>query len=236
MLAVFYTHLYRHSLEALISCPELAFVYLARGKKVHVNEADATPHEGMAFNKEEDLVIIGFGDDGQCVQQRYDFLTVTEIATGELAQDERMEDGIFSFQQRAEAPARFTKVVNPNRCVDKDHYAVLRRGIRCASGSEPPRAARRCALWRAIRASSPIRTKVVFSHTPVSREAFCRIASSILSVVFIWASMALSYACVNSQRGPDVSLKAGSPKGKPLGTDLLSGWAMPPMGADQLPR
>ena len=200
MLAVFYTHLYRHSLEALISCPKLALVHLARGKKVHINEADPAPHEGVAFNKEEDLVIIGFGDDGQCVQQRYDFLTVTEIPTGELAQDERMEDGAFSFQQRAEAPARFSEVVNPHRRVDKDHYAVLRRGIRCASGSEPPRAARRCALCRATSASSPIRTKVVFSRTPVSREASFRIASSILSVVFIWASMGVTCVCVNCQR------------------------------------
>jgi hypothetical protein len=49
-------------------------------------------------------------------------------------------------------------------------------------------------LSRAIKASKPSRTKEVFSLTPVSRDAFSNILSSMLSVVLICINV--HYICI----------------------------------------
>ena len=60
--------------------------------------------------------------------------------------------------------------------------------------SVPPSLASRLLLSRAIKASKPSRTKEVFSLTPVSRDAFSNILSSMLSVVLICINM--HYVCI----------------------------------------
>jgi len=82
-----------------------------------------------------------------------------------------MEKHVFLIKQLRKTAASLSEVVNPDRRVDQYHYAPPRRGTRFASGSLPPSEGRRCALRRATSASSPMRTNVVFSRTPVSRDA-----------------------------------------------------------------
>ena len=81
---------------------------------------------------------------------------------------------------------------NPNGSVYNDHIrfqADLRLGMERSLFSVPPSLASRMLLSRAIKASKPSRTKEVFSLTPVSREAFSNILSSMLSVVLICINM-----------------------------------------------
>jgi hypothetical protein len=61
-------------------------------------------------------------------------------------------------------------VVNPHGRVNENHRPGpgRRLGMGRNSGSVPPRAARRLAAPRAIKASKPARTKAVFSSMPVS--------------------------------------------------------------------
>ena len=93
-------------------------------------------------------------------------------------------------------PASLAKVGNPNRSIDKDHiwpYAGLRLGMGRRFFSVPPSLASLLLLSRAIKASKPSRTKDVFSLTPVSRDAFSKILSSMLSVVLICICMPILY-------------------------------------------
>ena len=72
----------------------------------------------------------------------------------------------------------------------------------------PPRAISRLTAASRTRVSSPIRTKAVFSVTPVASEAACNKASSILIVVRICIKMPLG--CIQ------VKTKAAAREGKPL--------------------
>jgi hypothetical protein len=55
------------------------------------------------------------------------------------------------------------EVGNPDRSINEDHQALLRRGTLGSLGWLPPSAASRFAASRAIRASNPALTRAVFS-------------------------------------------------------------------------
>ncbi len=79
---------------------------------------------------------------------------------------------------------------------DENHAALRERRRRTARSrfSVPPRLAKRRALSLVISASSPSRTREVFSLIPVSRSASRNSESSILSVVLM--CMKMSYSCI----------------------------------------
>jgi hypothetical protein len=162
---------------------------MTRCQKVHVYKTNAASHDGVPLKKDKNFIVIGFRGKRQGMQQGNNLLPVLEIATCKLPDNKRVEKHFLLLKQIGEAATFLSEVINPYRGVDKDHYTALRRGTRFAPGSLPQRAAKRRALWREMSASSPIRTKVVFSRTPVSRDASARIVSSILSVVFIHIRM-----------------------------------------------
>jgi hypothetical protein len=88
--------------------------------------------------------------------------------------------------------AALPQVGNPHGCINDDHgydLADLRLGIGRRSFSVPPSLASRLLFSRAIRTSSPSRTKTVFSLTPVKRDAFYNISSSMVNVVLICIDM-----------------------------------------------
>jgi hypothetical protein len=165
-------------------------------QKVHVYQTDATPHEGVALDKEEYFIVIGLRGGCQRMQQGRDLSPILQVAAGKLSENKGMEKHFFLLKQLRKTATGLSEVVNPYRRVNQYHYAILRRRTRFASGSLPPSETRRCALRRATSASSPMRTNVVFSRTPVSRDASFRIASSILSVVFIHTRMGDMDVCV----------------------------------------
>ena len=91
--------------------------------------------------------------------------------------------------------------------------------------SVAPRAARRAALSRAIKASSPILTNEVFSRTPVSSEARDSAASSMLSVVLIHISMHNGYVFVKGKTGRRRRLFRGPRRYSELPADTMA-WTM----------
>jgi hypothetical protein len=188
-LAEFGFHSGRDGSEPFVFRPQPASVQMARCQQVDINQANAASHESMSLEEQENLVILDLVHRRKGVQQGHDFPPVRQIPAGQFPKDKRMHGNLVHFQERGEGAARHTEVVNPNGCVHEHHYAALRRGMRLAPGSEPPSAAKRRALWRATRASRPIRTNAVFSFTPVSRDARAKIPSSMLSVVFIHLNM-----------------------------------------------
>ncbi len=166
---------------------------------MHINQPNAFSHQLMTFNKKEHFIILGAGCRRQCMEQRNNLFAVFQIAASQLTDHKRMNHHLLLFQQIDQLCIGFTKMVNPNGCIDQNHAAVLRRGTSFTSGSLPPRAASRSALRRAISASSPMRINAVFSLTPVSFAASLNSASSIFSVVFIHTYMALLDGCVKSK-------------------------------------
>jgi hypothetical protein len=108
------------------------------------------------------------------------------MSDSEFADDEWMDENDTIVEQGAQFRVGFTKMVNPDRGVDKDHRAGgRRRGGAFARGSLPPKRANRRALSRSIRAFKPSRTRPDFSVRPVSACASATSLSSRARVVRI---------------------------------------------------
>jgi len=93
--------------------------------------------------------------------------------------------------------------VDPADPFAKDPLRSLRfqrrlRGAAEARVSAPPMAASLLAASRRTKASKPIRTREVFSVTPVRRDASAMSLSSIFSVVLICINMGLLDASVKA--------------------------------------
>ena len=114
---------------------------------------------------------------------------VFQITASQFAGYERMNQNT-SFEQ---APGKIgltaPEMLDPNGRVREDHHADRRRGTLVILGFVPPRAAKRLPASRAISASSPARTKAVFSRIPVNSRARSSRALSIINVVLICISM-----------------------------------------------
>jgi len=103
------------------------------------------------------------------------------------------------------------KMIHPDRSINNNHdYFVedLRLGMAFNSFSVPPSLASRLLLSRAIKASSPSRTKAVFSEIPVRREAFSNILSSIFNVVLICIMM--HHLCIHVNSKSNLKIKKGN--------------------------
>jgi hypothetical protein len=207
--AEFDVHLFGHGLETFVICPQAARGNVTGRQDLDINQTDAASHQPVALYEQECFIIVRFGCFRQRVQQSDDFLPVLQIAARQFPKDERMHGDPFRLEKRRESAACFPEVINPNGCVHEDHYAVLRRGTPLAAGSDPPKAANRRALQRATKASSPMWTKEVFSFTPVRWEAFLRIASSMLSVVFMHTNMADMDVSINQPTASNEALRVG---------------------------
>lgn len=111
------------------------------------------------------------------------------------------------------------EVLHPDGRVREDHFRRLdsrRRAGKVRVGMVPPRAARRRAASRWMRASRPMRTRAVFSVSPVYSTACASRESSMFSVVLIHAPMPFSCASVkgwigsSSQRSARFSKPVGA--------------------------
>jgi len=103
-------------------------------------------------------------------------------------------------EQFAQAMIAAAEMIHPYRSINKNHlwhYWGRRLGMDCSFFSVPPSLASRLLASRAIKASSPSRTKAVFSLIPVIRDALAKISSSMLSVERIHINMHQSCIFVN---------------------------------------
>jgi len=108
-------------------------------------------------------------------------------------------------EQPGQAMIAAAEMIHPYRSINKNHlwdYWGRRLGMDCSSFSVPPSLASRLLASRAIKASSPSRTKAVFSLIPVIRDALAKISSSMLSVVRIHINMHQSCIFFNTHLYP----------------------------------
>src|SRR5438093_159579 len=158
---------------------------------MRVDPADPTTEQPVFFNEGEDLVVPRDMGAGEGLEQRQDLPTISDLATCELADDERVREDLLVEEERNERPVPGAQMVDPDRGVDQRHATRPPRRLRIRDNrfSVPPSWARRRALSRAMSASSPIRTRAVFSEIPVSLAAWRRSASSMFRVVLMYASI-----------------------------------------------
>ncbi len=168
------------SQQAPIACPQLAASGQSGGRKeMGVDVTDAEPVKRYDIDHALDFVV-GCRGGGAKVAQRIQYgLAIAHAGERELADDERMNQHAFGFQQGRKRRIAGPNVVDPHLSVDKNHAGSDgRRGTDSRSGSVPPRRASRRALSRAINARSASLTSADFSVTPVN---CCALASSASS-------------------------------------------------------
>jgi len=120
-------------------------------------------------------------------------------------------------EQVAQAMIAAAEMIPPYRSINKNHlwdYWGRRLGMDCSFFSVSPSLASRLLASRAIKASSPSRTKAVFSLIPVIRDALAKISSSMLSVVRIHINMHQSCIFVNTHFYPHFYPYSLSSKGE----------------------
>jgi hypothetical protein len=178
-----------------------------------VDETKSLSHELPSIDEEEDLLIRRLVDRGKSTEQINDFRPVPKVTAREFADYERMGKDLLVVEKDDEAAVGFSKMVDPHGSVDQNHQKGLRRRGAFAEKSDPPSAAKRLALRRATRASSPMRTSAVFSATPVSSAAFLRMVSSMFSVVLMHMMMHKADVFVNPGPTPPLTLREPRPRG-----------------------
>jgi hypothetical protein len=165
-----------------------------------IDPADTAAREPVAIHELQDLVMVRRFCSRHLRKQPEDLRPPLEPPERELTDDERVDENEPLAQKSGEPRVASTEMVDPYRRVDEDQREDLRTGrgrrlgTRRRAFSDPPRAASRRALSRAIRASRPAWTIAVFSLKPVRLRALSRRSSSKISVVLICISMAYLYA------------------------------------------
>ncbi len=154
---------------------------------------------------------------GHCCQKTQELPTLPEVPTSQLTNYKLVTEHQVIVEKRLEACTSGPQMFDPDRGVYQDHAAFLERRRRIGSRlfSVPPSSARRRALSRAIRASSPSRTRAVFSSTPASLAALRSSVSSIFSVVLICMNM--HQVSIHVKR----AFRTGT--GHPFGANCLEG-------------
>jgi len=69
-------HLIGHVSEPFVLCPQRASVQEARCEEMHINQANASPHESMSLQEQQDLIIFDLGHMRQRMEQGDDLLPV----------------------------------------------------------------------------------------------------------------------------------------------------------------
>jgi hypothetical protein len=161
-----------------------------------IHQANAAARKLVAVDELEGLVMVRHLGSGHLPEKAEDLRASLQPAERQLTEDERVDENEPVAQKRLQPRVASAQMVDPDRRIDQDQRGALRvrrarrRGARRKAFSEPPRAARRRALSRAISASRPALTIAVFSLKPVRLRALSRRSSSRISVVLICMSMA----------------------------------------------
>ena len=159
---------------------------------MYIDKTDPHARQLVALDKEKEFIQSHNWSHWEGMKKGKEFLSVFDVPARQLADYKRMADHLCIEEQFFKMTAAPPKVGNPNRGIDDDHgygFSGLRLRMARRSFSVPPSLARRLLLSRAIRASSPRRTKAVFSVRPVKRDASSKILSSMFNVVLIRINM-----------------------------------------------
>src|SRR5699024_8795533 len=123
-------------------------------------------------HEREHFVMTDRGELPQLGQQSQYARTLLDRAKRKPFGHSRMAPDVVVFQQLGELGLAVVQMVDPYRGIDQNHAAPSRRrGAATASGSVPPRAAKRRALSTRMRVSNPWRRSAERSVMPVSSLA-----------------------------------------------------------------
>jgi len=156
-------------------------------QKVSIDQPDAAAVKALLVDEGENFFMRGLAGPRQSGEEFQDLMPPGKGSAGEFTDHEWMAHHVAGFQPDRQLAVTLPQMVDPDRCIDEDHFGFLqpglRRGATRALRSEPPSTASFFAASRAISASRPIRTSSVFLRMPVRREAVEIALSSMLRVV-----------------------------------------------------
>lgn len=155
---------------------------------MRVNVANPSARKTTAGNENQYFLMTSLWDSRKIVPQFQQLITIVQVATCQFADHHWMHAHPPLCQQLIEPLVAMPQMIDPDRGIDKNHIASQpdrRLEIGSSPGSLPPRAARRRALSRSIRAFRPSRSNADFSCTPVNVTARSNNRSSMVRVVRI---------------------------------------------------
>jgi len=169
-----------------------------------VDPADPFAKDSAPFDPFHGLLVAGRRNLGKHLEVAKNLAPVFETAKRQFTDDAGMGDNLLIVEQARQSGFLSPEMADPNRRIDKNHplrslrFQRRLRGAAEARVSAPPMAASLLAASRRTKASKPIRTREVFSVTPVRRDASAMSLSSIFSVVLICINMGLLDASVKA--------------------------------------
>jgi hypothetical protein len=166
-------------------------------EEVDVDPTDAACMKSVTFDESQHLLVRGGPGLRQIRETPEDLGAPPEVAERHFPENGGVAKDLSVEKKRRELLVSPPEVIDPDGRVDEDQRPAPR--LRAGAGrrrrggrsvfSEPPSAASRRALSRAISASSPAWTIAVFSLRPVRFRAFSRRVSFRIRVVLICISM-----------------------------------------------
>ena len=158
---------------------------------MYIHPAQPAPIQLCLLDKPKNLIVVRHHHLRQRGKQSQDLCSSTQPSASKLSHHKRMRDDMAVNKHLTQPRIPAPEMVDPDRRVHQNHAALpdRRRGIDLSLFSVPPSSARRRALSRAIKASSPRCMSAVFPLTPVSFAARSKSAASMFSVVLICMNM-----------------------------------------------
>lgn len=134
---------------------------------MHIDPANALSSQALPLYQRDYFPVSGVRGCRKAAQQAQNLATLPQPAQRQLTDHEGVREHPARVEQLRKGRAPAPQMFNPNGSVDERQRRArragdLRRRVSRMAGSLPASAARRRALSRAIRASSPARRSAVF--------------------------------------------------------------------------
>jgi hypothetical protein len=95
-----------------------------------VHQTDTSLKQGMGFDHVPHIAHLRDFDHREQIKRSNRFLPVWQVAKNELGNHKRMHGNRVSLKLLGECGVSFTKVIDPYRCIGKNHSAfALLRGM-----------------------------------------------------------------------------------------------------------
>ncbi len=98
LLAALNLHLFSDCSQTFVGCPDKASFDKAGGEEVDINQANATTVEAVAFNEEQNFVVVSFLNVGERMNKGDDFFSVLQVATSNFANHEWVSTNLLRIQ------------------------------------------------------------------------------------------------------------------------------------------
>ena len=154
-------------------------------KEMRVDVADSSARKATARNENQHFLMTRLWDSWKIVPEFQQLIAIAQIATCQFADHHWTHAHPVLCQQLIESLVAMPQMIDPDRGIGKNQvasYPGLRLEIGFSSDSLAPRATRRRALSRSIRALRPSRSNADFSRTPVKATACSNNRSSMVTM------------------------------------------------------